>query len=247
MFAGFRQVMASLTLALSLYLADTATFSIVLFGTQIVFLIAAIALALAFGLDDVGTAQLSQGINTIWSSIGFWVGWKLLPHVPPNHVLPEGRSLMTIGFVQVYQTAKNINQQYSHGLRWFFLAVVFAESAANAYVVLAVIYLNKQIGLSSTEIGIFFVITLLGALPGSRLGARITNRLDPSRSWQLSMMFLSLWTAGGAIVLNLVPKALVYVWGVFLGSLLGWYWPTQNLFFSMCLPEGQEAVRFLCC
>jgi MFS-type transporter involved in bile tolerance (Atg22 family) len=218
----------------------------VLFGTQIAFVIAVVAFALAFGLDDVGTAQLSQGINTIWSSIGFWVGWKLFPHVPPNHVLPEGRSLISIGFVQVYQTAKNINREYSHGLRWFLLAVVFAESAANAYVVLAVIYLNKQIGLSSTEIGIFFVITLLGTLPGSRLSAWITNRLDPNRSWQLSMLCLSIWTAGGAIVLNLVPKALVYVWGGFLGSLLGWYWPTQYLFFSMCLPEGQEAVRFLC-
>jgi MFS-type transporter involved in bile tolerance (Atg22 family) len=216
------------------------------FGTEICFLIVVIALALAFGLDDVGTAQLGQGVNTVWSSIAFWLGWRLLPHVPANHTLPEGRSLVTIGFVQTYQTAKNINQKYKHGLRWFLLAVVFSEAAVTAFTVVSVIYLNEELGMSGAEIGIFFVITLLGSIPGSVIGAKITNRLDPNRSYQLCMLCLVIWTVGGAIVVKFIPRALIYVWGVFLGSLLGWFYPTEILFFSMCLPEGQEAVSFGC-
>jgi Flp pilus assembly pilin Flp len=45
----------------------------VLYGTEVCFLVVVIALALAFGLDDVGTAQLGQGVNTVWSSIAFWL------------------------------------------------------------------------------------------------------------------------------------------------------------------------------
>jgi MFS-type transporter involved in bile tolerance (Atg22 family) len=218
----------------------------VLYGTEVCFLVVVIALALAFGLDDVGTAQLGQGVNTVWSSIAFWLGWRLLPHVPANHALPDGRSLVTVGFVQVYQTAKDINKKYRHGLRWFLLAVVFSEAAATAFAIVSVIYLNDELGMSGAEIGIFFVVTLLGSIPGSLIGAKITNRLDPNRSYQLCMLCLIVWSAGGAIVANAVPRALTYVWGVFLGSLLGWFYPTEGLFFSMCIPMGQEAVRFGC-
>jgi MFS-type transporter involved in bile tolerance (Atg22 family) len=213
------------------------------FATQASFLVVIIAISIGLGLGAVETGQLSQGVNTLWSSLFFFLGWKLLPHVPANHTLPEGRSLITIGFVQVYHTAKNINQQYSHGLRWFFLALILAESAANAFTVVSVIYLDEQIGLSSGEIGIFFLITLIGTLPGSVLGASVTKRLDPNRSWQMSMLCLALWAAGGVVVLDATTKYVAFLWGAGVGVFLGWFYPTENLFFSMCLPKGQEAVR----
>jgi MFS-type transporter involved in bile tolerance (Atg22 family) len=213
------------------------------FATQASFLVVVIAISLGLGLGTVETSQLSQGVSTLLCSLLFLIGWKLLPHVPAKHTLPEGRSLITIGFVQVYLTAKNINQQYSHGLRWFFLALILAESSTNAFIVVSVVYLDEHIGLSSGEIGIFFLITLIGSLPGAVLGARVTKRLDPNRSWQLCMLCFALWAAGGVVVIDATTKNVAFLWGAGVGAHLGWYYPTENLFFSMCLPKGQEAVR----
>merc|ERR1712224_807908 len=49
----------------------------------------------------------------------------------------------------------------------------------------------------------------------------------------------------GAFVLDALKvelaKSVSYAWAVFIGLGLGWFYPTGNLFFSMCLPKGQEA------
>jgi hypothetical protein len=58
------------------------------------------------------------------------------------------------------------------------------------------------------------------------------------------MSLLFAWSAAGAIILDFLPKDLfylAYVWGGGIGMLLGWFYPTENLFFCMCLPKGQEA------
>lgn len=214
------------------------------FGSQCAFLILVIALSIAFGLNDVNTAQMSQGINVLWSGSFFYFGWRLLPNVPPRHVLPEGRSLLTEGFSRVYHTAKEIQQKYKRGLRCYFVALIFAESAVNAFTTVAVVFLDEQIGLSGTEIGLFFLVTLIFSLPGSKLGAFITARTNPNVSWQLSMFCLMLLASGGAILLDYIPKNLAYIWGAGIGVLLGWFYPTENLFFSMILPKGHEAVCF---
>lgn len=173
----------------------------------------------------------------------FYLGWKILPSVPARHLLDSGRSLFTEGFAQVFRTTIKIQKVYSRGLRWFFLALILAEAASNAFTVVAVVYLDEQIGLSGTEIGIFFLLTLIASLPGCSIGSAVTGRLDPNRSWQLSMFFLGLWSAGGAIVVDQLPQWAAYLWGGGIGVLLGWFYSTENLYFSMCLPKGQETVR----
>jgi hypothetical protein len=106
----------------------SSRFTCMQFGAQSSFLIVVIAISLGLGTTDVQTGQISQGINTVWITIFFCWGWKVMSTAPANHVLPEGHSLLTEGFKQNWQTAKNINRHYNHGLRWFLLAVVFAEA-----------------------------------------------------------------------------------------------------------------------
>mgnify|MGYP000052110614 CR=1 FL=1 len=80
------------------------------FGAQSIFLIVVIALSFGVGLDDVVSGQMSQGIKCLWSGTFLWLGWRLMNKVPANNQLPEGHSLLTEGFVKVYNTAKNINR-----------------------------------------------------------------------------------------------------------------------------------------
>jgi len=229
--------------------AFSSRFTFVQFTSQTLFLVVVIAISTGLGLGgggtgDVTTAQISQGINVAWILIFFYVGWKLMTWHPPAHELKEGQSLWTAGFKQNWNTAKAINRQYKAGLRWFLLAVVFAEASAAAITSVSVVYLNDTLQLSGTEVGIFFLVTLLFTLPGTQVGAFVTRRTNPNTSWKLSMIFLLLILIIGALALEELDegmKSVSYVWAAFVGVALGWFYPTENLFFSMCLPKGQEA------
>jgi UMF1 family MFS transporter len=200
-----------------------------------------IGLSIAFGFNDVQTGQLSQGINTFWSGLAFYIGWRTLPSVPAAHELPENKTLFTQSFAQVWQTTKSMHNNYGKSLRWFFLALMFAEAAANAYVLVAVVFLGGQLGMTGTEIGFFFIIALVGTLPGSKIGAIITSRTNPNISWRLSMVFLVMSALVGVNFLEKGNNTVSNVWGFTIGFGLGWFYPVEKQFFTMVLPKGQEA------
>lgn len=219
----------------------TATFVMSQFSSQASFLLVVVVLSIVLEFDDVMTARVSQGINVVWIAIFFSAGWYFIPAVPAAHDLPEGRSLFTQGFVQIIQTTKKINRDYSSGLRWYLISIVFAEAAANTFTTVSVVFLDDQIGMTGTQIGIFFLVTLIGTLPGSCFGSFITKHTNPNTSFKMSMGALVVVSVVGVLSLgrdNLIP---VFIWGVAIGMCLGWFYPTENLFFSMCLPRGHEA------
>lgn len=88
----------------------TSTFVMIQFSAQALFLIVVIAVSGGIGLNDVETGQVSQAINVVWISIGFFCGWKILPSRPSRHELPEHHSIWTEGFKQIWRTAKSINR-----------------------------------------------------------------------------------------------------------------------------------------
>ena len=45
----------------------------------------------------------------------------------------------------------------------------------------------------------------------------------------------------GAFILKEGFEIIAYIWGFVIGNGLGWFYPTQNLCFSLLLPRGQEA------
>jgi MFS-type transporter involved in bile tolerance (Atg22 family) len=222
----------------------TANMTSLQFACQSLFLV--IMVAISFMLDPfrktVVTAQISQSLNTIVSIILFGIAWikYLTPRKAVNE-LPEGRSVLTEGFRQNWKTAKTINQNFKKGLRWFFYTLVFAEAAAQAVTTVSIIYLNDILKLDSTQVGIFFLVTLLSIIPGTKLALWVTRKSNPHTSWKLSMLFVYVVIAIGVLVLEYVPQNYCYIWGAFVGIALGWFYPTENLFFSMCVPTGQEA------
>jgi len=122
---------------------------------------------------------------------------------------------------------------------------LFSEpTAAAAITSVSVVYLDDTLGFNGTQVGIFFLVTLVCTLPGTQLGAWATRRTNPNTSWRLSMIVLLVVLIVGAIALDDIPKSynnFAYIWGACVGVVLGWFYPTENLFFSMCLPPGQEA------
>lgn len=220
----------------------TATFTMTQFGGQASFLlIVIIVTGIILNTNSIVTAQISQGINVTWILIFFTMGWRLFPSkVPRNRALPEGHSLVMEGFRQNYQTIQNLYRG-SKALRYFFLALVFAEAATNTFTTIAPVYLVENLGMDGTQVGIFFLVTLLFSLPGSQLGAYMTRRTDPNTSWKWCMFTLAIVANGGAFLLDFIQiQWASYLWGACMGIFLGWFYPTENCFFSMICPAQQE-------
>jgi MFS-type transporter involved in bile tolerance (Atg22 family) len=68
-----------------------------------------------------------------------------------------------------------------------------------------------------------------------------TRWTDPKISLILSELGLALAVAIGVwAVQGVKVKELTYIWGFSIGIFLGWFYPTENVFFSLCLPVDQE-------
>jgi MFS-type transporter involved in bile tolerance (Atg22 family) len=221
----------------------TAIFTQSQFLSQALFNIVVIGISVGFSMDTVVTGMAGQVVCVAWGVVFFPWGWRMLPARPARHTLQEGQWMLTAGFTQNWRTTKAIWVRYRKGLKWYLLALIFAEASAAATTNLAVIYLSDTVGLNGTQIGIFFLVALFCTIPGAWIGSKITHRTNPNTSWKLCQLTLAAATIVGAMFLEDIkgPKELSYIWAACIGLLLGWFYPTENLFFSMCLPKGQEA------
>ena len=220
----------------------TAIFTMVQFSLQLLFLVLMIGLSKGFCWDNVRTTQVSQAINAVQISFSFYLGWRLLPKTPASHSLPDGKHLLLQGFAQNWATAKRIQRDYKKGLRCFLLALCFTKATANTFTVVAVVFLDGALGFSGPEIGIFFAISLVGTIPGGLFARFVTSKTNPNTSWRLSMIVLfGLGIFGGLVLNRDNGSPLAYVWGAMVGITLGWFYPTERLFFSMIVPHGLEA------
>jgi MFS-type transporter involved in bile tolerance (Atg22 family) len=154
----------------------------------------------------------------------------------------RGFRILAYGIRQNIRTAASIHRNYKKGLSKYLLATMFAQAGVAALTSTSVVYLSTEVGLNATDTLIFFLVVLIGTIPGTKLASLISKRVNPSTSWQLSMLSLFIAIVIGAFTLgDAASKYLSLVWGFIVGIVLGWFYPTENLFFSCILPKGQEA------
>jgi len=211
------------------------------FSFQSCFMVLIIGISIGIKSDDVLTAQISQGINAVTILICWVVGWfKCLPKSKAKRTLPEGKSLCSAGFSQIFQTAKHINSHYKNSLRWYLLALIFAEAGANSFTICAVTFLNEVLKMSGTETGIVFLIVLVCTIPGSFLCEYVVKKTNFNTAWRLNMLYFTITTTIGVFILNDEnDKILTYIMGIFWGIALGWFYPTENGFFAVLVPQEQ--------
>lgn len=211
------------------------------FGTQGLFLVVVIGVSLGLSADDVLTAQISQGVNVIFIILTFGIGWlKFLPKVEAKRKLPDGQSLWTAGFTQILYTAKHIQSHYKSSIRWFLIALCFAEAGASAFAVCAITYLNEVLKMSGSETGIVFLGVLVFVVPGAKLSEYVVKKTNYNTCWRLSMLYFSITTVIGIVVLeDENDKVGAYIMGMFWGIAFGWYYATQNGFFAVLVPQAQ--------
>ena len=114
-------------------------------------------------------------------------------------------------------------EKIKKGLLWFLIAEVFAQSSVGALTTLSVVYLSDVVGLNATDVSLFFLIVLVGTIPGAGVAPVVARRFNPNIAWQLSMLCLFITIVVGAFTLgNSSNKYLSLIWGFFVGFVLGW-------------------------
>ena len=208
----------------------TASFTAKQFTTQALFLMLVGGLAFAFRIqnDSTLTARMAMAFNAFFITILFGRGWhRYMPTRPASRSLPEGirgcTGVIMYGLKQNIATAKSIYHQYKKGLLWFLLAEIFAQSSVGALTTLSVVYLNDVVGLNTTDVNFFFLVVLIGTIPGALLAPQVTKRSNPNVAWQISMVCLFITITVGAFTLGSTPdKYFSFIWGFFVGFSLGW-------------------------
>jgi len=152
---------------------------------------------------------------------------------------------VSLSFILLYSLCSQKNSHPYFRSCIFYLSIHANHiTAATAITTVSIVYLSSVIHLSGPQIGIFFIITLLATTVGTLWATFVTNKTNPNTSWKLSMAYLFVVLVAGALALDGIAeslKLLSYIWAVVVGLGLGWYYPTENLFFALCLPKGQEA------
>jgi UMF1 family MFS transporter len=222
----------------------TKNFTVTSFSSVVVYIAAIIGVVSALGLEDdsTATARIGMSVAFVMSGAILILAWGyLFQKRPEMQKLPEGQSLWSAGFIQLYHTVVKIYKNY-RALKWFYIAIAFSDAGLQALFTIAITYLTDQLQFTARENGIAILVMLLGSVPGGFLANVITKRFDPVRSSQSALLTIIINTALFAIFLKgpgqqLETYILAGAWGI--GT--GWKWTSDRLLASSIIPEGQDA------
>ena len=106
--------------------------------------------------------------------------------------------------------------------------------------------MKEGLKFTGTQLGILFLVVLTCTIPGSYFGAWLSQKLDPKTSLKIQLIAFMMTNFVGFTILRPGHEYVAYSFGVLWGCLLGWFYPTESLIFSMSMPAGQESeVRII--
>ena len=219
-----------------------ASFNLWQFLAETLYLMVVVALGIGLGLDDVGTAQISQFLVVLICLFFLGYSWTyLFGHRPALHEIESGDSLLNVGFKRMSSTFRELRGEYPD-VRTFLLGMAFSEAAASAFATIAVTYLVEVLGMKSQETGIVFMCTLLFAVPGSILCKKLTAKIGPYKSYQYALIWWGVVTCVAPLFMHKPEQSTnAYFFGILWGIGFGWIYPTQRTCYCELIPGGQES------
>ena len=243
----------TLTLCLHSYLPEltdqeeelndlTKAFVAVPGGAVIVFIILVLAITTGLGLngDEGATAQIAAILGVVCIGSALFLAWGvLLQDRPAAHTLPEGQSMVTAGFKQIYQTTKKLYNT-NVAMLWFFSAVALGD--VKPLTSIALTFLSSQQQFTSQDIGIAALTMLFTVIPGAIFSGWVCRRVNPIRSSVLCLLsMVTVTLAASAFLTGGGQKLQTYCVVAFWGLIGGWKVTTTAMLVAAIVPEGQDA------
>ena len=221
----------------------TASFTMIQYGTSVLFLIFMVGLLWLLGLgdDEIAAARIAQSISTVATCITFgWAWTKCFGERPAYQRVPEGSTIVTAGFRKLYRSAIVIFRNYS-ALKFFFIAIAFGEAAAQSLATIAITYLTDVLLFNSTQNGIAILLMFVGTVPGAVLSKYFTFRWSPLLGAKVAVSLMALNTGAAALFLTgpgqqVRTYTVGFVWG--LGN--GWKYASERCIVCQVIPKEQD-------
>jgi len=192
--------------------------------------------------NSIQSAHLGQSVSSFILLICYSQAWWRLPKMGRRHKLPEGKSVLMQGFRQNFQTINKLFKRTNKTLKWFFLTVMVSESGGTSLLPIVVSFYSRVLRYNSIDVGITFMVGVFGGIPGAFVNSVLCRKYNPKISLRINFCFVFSITLAGVFVLTAEnPRWLGHVWGIMWGFSLGWMYSGEQLFYTLCMPESQEA------
>jgi UMF1 family MFS transporter len=108
--------------------AYSSRFYVWFYGDQFLYTATVFVISTVLNAGDVKTGQIGQAVNVVMSGFFYILAFYFFTDKEPRRQLPEGSSLVSAGFKQMFSTAKGIVKYYPTTLTRFFLGVLFSRA-----------------------------------------------------------------------------------------------------------------------
>ncbi|KAL3769545.1 hypothetical protein ACHAW5_006297 [Stephanodiscus triporus] len=223
--------------------AYNSRFQLVYYASMLAFLVSVMTTSTCLGVDDVGTARVSQVLAFAACGPAFYAswGWLFRPR-PALSVVPPGRSLARSGYAKLSTTISRMrHDDRRRAVRLFLLSASSSEAATSALATISTTYMSHVLEMDAKQIGVAFLCVFVAGIPGSWLGGIVGARLDPLRSAMLCLaVFVANTTVAAFFLRDPEDRGAMYAFAAVWGVCLAWLHPAHASLYCTITPWGQE-------
>jgi UMF1 family MFS transporter len=202
----------------------------------------------ALGVTKGFAVRLSFLIASIWWAVFAFISFKLIRNRSAAKEIPENRTIVTVGFAELWETLKELRRLRYTAL--FLVGYLFYNDGIQTVILQSSVFLSQELFTAaeretSADQGFLitiFLIAQLSAFVGALLFERIARRLGSK--WTI-LLSLAIWCA---IVIYaygfLANRTQAYFMAIFIGLVLGAAQALSRSLYSQMIPVGRESAFF---
>jgi MFS transporter, UMF1 family len=201
-----------------------------------------------FGIDSGTAVRICFLGASLWWGIFGAISLYLIRTRTPEKQVPHDQNLVTVGFLELWQTLKELRR-----LRYtmlFLIAYLFYNDGIQTVILQSSVFLSQELftqaerdaNADQTFLILIFIIAQLSAFLGALIFERISRVLGAKRTIILSLV---IWS--GIVIYAygfLETKTQAYIMGGAIGMVLGAAQALSRSLYSQMIPTGRESSFF---
>lgn len=200
----------------------------------------------SFGISTGLAARVSFLLSAIWWGVFGAISFYLLKSRGAEKDVPENKSLLTVGFSELWQTIKELKK-----LRYtmlFLIAYLFYNDGIQTVILMSSSFISYELFTSkglpndNSFLILIFMIAQISALVGAISFERIARFIGSKNTIILSLV---IWC--GIVIYTygfFESKIQAYFIGAFIGLVLGSAQALSRSLYSQMIPKGRESGFF---
>lgn len=202
----------------------------------------------SLGITKGMAVRISFLLASLWWGVFALISFRLIRNRGAAKVIPENKTIVTIGFSELWETLKELRRLRYTAL--FLVAYLFYNDGIQTVILQSSVFLSQELFTqaereSSMDQGFLIVIFLIAqfsAFVGALLFERIARRIGSK--WTI-LISLAIWC--GIVIYAygfLQSRTQAYVMAVFIGLVLGSAQALSRSLYSQMIPVGRESAFF---